>query len=386
MSSCATSSNIQSSLILQTIREEGDSKRVAFKITTADAGISAGVTVGSVIRYDVASNSYMPSIADNPATSEVIGVVESIENSVYTIVASGLIKYPGITSIINRYGPGCASSDGGTGGEGGGADIYFLSNYCYGKMQLLEPIIQGHIVKPVMQRVAVGEYNGIVLNYIGYEVSNNATSDFTNIKPAGTVEHSSQTGEIDGYINVSEPKIVDTKEYPELYDVFDKEYGPYREKIVLDSPNVNVSTLINSQVTQKSPFNTADSIGKVISGDSATNEIIVEKTSDQQKTDISKKVSIGNLKFTALSAEVTSFTIPSVDKQTITYNTADGVKEVELNPYMRTTKDVTSVFLPQTIELSNLVCGVITTDGITVGTKLQNLENRIKDLEQRLGI
>lgn len=206
MSSCATSSNIQSSLILQTIREEGDSKRVAFKITTSDAGISAGVTVGSVIRYDVASNSYMPSIADNPATSEVIGVVESIENSVYTVVASGLIKYPGITSIVNRYGIGCTISDSGTGGDAGGADIYFLSNYCHGKMQLLEPIVQGHIVKPVMQRVAVGEYNGIVLNYIGYEVSNNATSDFTNIKPAGTVEHSSQTGEIDGYINVSEQK------------------------------------------------------------------------------------------------------------------------------------------------------------------------------------
>lgn len=155
---------------------------------------------------------------------------------------------------------------------------------------------------------------------------------------------------------------------------------------MLDAPGINVSTLINSQVTQKSPFNTADSVGKVISGDSATNEIIVEKTSDQQKTDISKKVSIGNLKFTALSAEVTSFTIPSVNKQTITYNTADGVKEVELNPYMRTTKDVTSVFLPQTIELSNLVCDVITTEGITVGSKLQNLENRIKSLEQRLGI
>jgi hypothetical protein len=250
----------------------------------------------------------------------------------------------------------------------------------------LEPITPGHIVKPVMQRVAVGEYNGIVLNYIGYEVSSSATSDFTNIKPAGIVEYTSQTGVIDGYLNVAESKLVDKKDYPELFDTFDKEYGPYREKVVLDSPPVNVSTLTNSQVTQKNAFNVADSIGKVISGDSTTNTIIIEKTSDQQKTDLTKKISIGTLKFTPLSTEITSFTVPSVDKEIITYNTPDGEKIVELTPYMRTTKDVTSVFLPQKVELSSLVCDDITTDGVVVGTKLENLENRIKELEQKLGI
>ena len=78
------------------------------------------MTVGSVIRYDVSTNSYVPSIANSPDSSEVIGVVESIQNSVYTVVASGLIKYPNITNVINRYGVGCTVSDGGTGGGEGG--------------------------------------------------------------------------------------------------------------------------------------------------------------------------------------------------------------------------------------------------------------------------
>lgn len=383
MSSCTNSSNIQSNLILQTIREEGDGKRVAFKITTADAGISAGVTVGSVIRYDVSTNSYVPSIANSPDSSEVIGVVESIQNSVYTVVASGLIKYPNITNVINRYGVGCTVSDGGTGGGEGGPDIFFLSNYCDGKMQLLEPTVRGHVVKPVMQRVAVGEYNGIILNYIGYEVSNDATSDVTSVAPAGTVYYSNQTGDIEGFIDVSSARMEKTSDYPELFDIFDKNYGKYRETIGITSPSVNLTTLINSEVTQKTPFNTSDSIGKVISGDSSNNTIVVEKESNQSKTDISKKLSIGNLKFTPVSSSVTSFTVPSVPKQTIKYN---GVTEVDLVPYMRTTKDITSVFLPQEVLLTKLTCDNIKTDGITVGTKLQNLENRIKILEQRLSI
>jgi hypothetical protein len=386
MSSCTNSSNIQSNLILQTIREEGDGKRVAFKITTADAGISAGVTVGSVIRYDVPSNMYVTSIADSGDNAEVIGIVESIQNSVYTVVASGLIKYPNITSVINRYGIGCTVSDGGTGGDEGGADIYFLSNYCEGKLQLLEPTVRGHIVKPVMQRVAVGEYNGIVLNYIGYEISNDATSDTTEVVPAGTVIFADKTGDLQGYLDVSSERLLDKEKYSELYDVFDTKYGIYRETITLSSPGVNLSTLANSQVTQKTAFNTADSIGKVISGDSTTNKIVVEKTSSQPKTDLERKVSIGNLKFTATASTVTSFTVPSVPKQKIQYNASSGSQEVSLTPYMRTEKDITSVFLPREIILTSLSCDNITTNGVTVGSKLQNLENRVKDLEQRFGI
>jgi hypothetical protein len=53
---------------------------------------------------------------------------------------------------------------------------------------------------------------------------------------------------------------------------------------------------------------------------------------------------------------------------------------------MRVKKDVTSVFVPDIVELSKLVCDNITTNGITVGTKLSNLESRLQAVERRLGI
>jgi len=391
MSSCTNSSNIQSSLVTQIIREEGDGKRVAFKITTNDAGITSGITFGSVIRYDATTNSYELSKADKPATAEVIGIVENIVNGgsslVYTVVASGLINYPNINSVINRYGIGCTVSDGGTGGDEGGADVFFLSNHCAGKLQLLEPIITGHIVKPVMQRVAVGAYNGIVLNYIGYEVANAATSDITNVQPVGTIYYTNPGQNLPGFLDVTEPTSVEVESYPDLYENFKTNFGPYKETITLVDPNLNLNNLINSTITQKTPYNTVESTGKVVSVDQNNNTIVVEKESDQPYTNTSKKLNVGALKFDASSSDISSFTVPSVPVDVVDYVAPDGtVKGITLTPYMRAQKETTSVFIPSTVEISVLTCDSIQTNGVTVGDKLGDLEGRIQALESRLGI
>ena len=121
MSSCTNSTNIRSTLLSQIIRETADGKRVAFTINSTEVGVTLGVTAGSVIRFDVAKDRYELSKADDPTTAEVVGVVESISGNNYTVVANGLMIYPGITAIINAYTGGCAVFDTGTGGGGGGA-------------------------------------------------------------------------------------------------------------------------------------------------------------------------------------------------------------------------------------------------------------------------
>jgi hypothetical protein len=386
MSSCTNSSNIQSNLITQVIREEGDGKRVAFKITTTDAGISAGVTVGSVLRYDVPTNMYMPSIADQPDTAEVIGIVETVQDGTYTIVASGLIKYPGITGIINRYSAGCSAQDGTTAGGSGGADIFFLSDGCAGKLQALEPITTGHIVKPVMQRVAVGEYNGIVLNYIGYEVANAGTSDQTTVVPAGAVYYAPRTDNYEGFIDASASTEYDVSQYPELYDIFKTDYGNYEETVKLDSAGINLSTIINSTITQKNSLNVVISTGTIVKTDQTNSTITIKKDSTQEKTNLSSKLVVGTLRFVPLASDVTAFTVPSVPEQKINYTATSGSKEETLVPYMRIQKDVTSVFVPDNIQIDSITCDQIRTQGVTVGDKLQNLELRIQQLEGRLGI
>lgn len=389
MSSCTNSSNIQSTLLTQVIREESDTKRIAFKITSSDAGISAGVTLGSVIRYDVATDSYLPSKADNAATAEVIGIVEKIENGIYTIVANGLISYPNINSVINGYTGNCAVLNSGTGGGEGGSDVFFLSDACGGKLQLLEPTVPGRIVKPVMQRVKVGasgsvQYNGIVLNYIGYEVSQLASSTNQVTGVPGDITYAKETDIIDGFLDVRNEQIVPIEKYPELYDKFDTDYGFYEEIITLDTSD-NVDSLANGQVTQKNGPITI-STGRVIGTNQTNKTITVRKETGQPKTDTTKSVYVGVVRYTTIAANVSAFTIPSVKEETITYVTEKGSKQETLIPYMRTQSNFTSVAIPNNIVVNELSSDKIITNNIEVGSKLQDLENRINAVENRFGI
>lgn len=389
MSSCTTSSNIQSTLLTQVIREETDTKRVAFKITSADAGISAGVTLGSVIRYDVATDSYLPSKADNPATAEVIGVVEKIENGVYTVVANGLISYPNINSVINGYTGNCAILDSGTGGGEGGSDVLFLSDACSGKLQLLEPTTPGRIVKPVMQRVKVGasgsiQYNAIVLNYIGYEVSQFASSSYQIIGIPGDVTYAKETTPPDGFIDGRVEKLLPIDTYPELYDRFKTDYGPYEEKVTLDTGG-NVDSLFNAQITQKSGSVTI-STGIVVGTDPIDNTITIKKDKDQPKTDPSKSLYVGVVRYDLTDAEIISFTVPGIKEETIVYNTGNETKEETLVPYIRTKSNLTTVSIPDSIIANEITSDKIVTNDIEVGSKLQDLEDRINQIESKFGI
>lgn len=391
MSSCTNSSNIRSTFLTQVIRQESDGKRVSFKINPADVGISAGVTVGSVIRYDATSESYDLSKADNPATAEVVGIVERVDAGVFTVVASGLIIYPNLTSVINSYTGGCATEDGGTGGGEGGNDILFLSDGCAGKLQLLEPTTSGRIVKPVMQRVKVGpagpeQYNGIVLNYIGYQVSEAATFFQDELQFNGNVEYGRDTSSTpEGFIRVDQEQLIPTSSYPDLYETFGTQYSIYEETVTLPTYTGVFGSLLDQSITQKTG-SAVTSRGTVVNTNQSNKTVTIRKTKDQPKTDSSKLVYFGNVPYQPSSSSVTAFTLPSVAPQKIKYSAGGETVEETLIPYMRTKSITTSVSIPKTLQIDEITSDKITTGGYVVGTKLADLEARVASMERRYGI
>ena len=156
MPSCSTSSNIRSSNTVISASEAGS--RLTAQILSAQI-TSPGLSLGDAIYYDIASSLYARSKADSAVTSEVFGVVESIDGSNNaTVVMLGSIGLTGYVSV----------GDGGA----GGSDVYFLSGMTAGKLQNQAPSNSEHIVKAVYQVAPHGTaYTGIIVNYIGYKAS-----------------------------------------------------------------------------------------------------------------------------------------------------------------------------------------------------------------------
>lgn len=389
MSSCTNSSNIKSTILTQIIRQESDGKRVSFKISPSEVTIAAGVTVGSVVRYDALTDRYDLSKADSPTTAEVVGIVEREDNGVFTVVASGLIIYPNLSSVINSYTGGCSPLDSSTVGGSGGNDIFFLSDGCAGALQLIEPTVTGRIVKPVMQRVKVGpsgpnQYNGIVLNYIGYEVSEIATSSSDNLQNPGDINFLREfTSPIEGYIRVDEQQLLDTTSNSELYNVFKTDYGVYEETVTISNPPGNMAALTGT-VTQRAgsvPLST----GTIVNTNQNNKTITIRKSNSQIKTDISKLIYIDNVPYNASSSSVSAFTVPSVPTQTIKYTASGVTTEETLIPYMRSKTSITSVSIPKKLNIDEISSDKITTGGHIVGTKLSDLDSRLSALERRFG-
>jgi hypothetical protein len=174
--SCNNSSNINLTKTYITITQGGS----RLMVNIPDSKCATGVTYGSVIRYDPTANlntgQYKLSNASSIVTSEVVGIVESINtDSSKNVVIYGSINLPAsaIENIPTGY-------DGGS----GGSDIYFLSPTSSGKVRNSAPSNLDHVVKPLYQKAphGNGSYTGIVMNYIGYKIDgvdiSSATSSY----------------------------------------------------------------------------------------------------------------------------------------------------------------------------------------------------------------
>lgn len=371
--SCSSSSNIRSQLIAQTINVTASGSRIAFNIDTSGNGytIGSGITAGSVIRYDPATLSYVRSNASEADTAEVIGVVEKYFSSngatVFTVVANGLMNYPSLSSVPDLYTPGSACVPSVSGAENlGGKDIFFLSDGCSGSLQLIEPNTPGSIVKPVIQAINVPDYNAIVLNYIGYEVGEQAQAEYPVDGLLGSVTYVYSGSSVPyGYLNVTNQVEVSVDEYPDLYSLIQTNYGHYQETLTM----VNVSGI--NPCTQCAVQNSGGvqyNIGDVVNVDSVNNKITVKRSYDQPKTNTALKITVNGFDKDIINTTTVKFTVPRLDSQTITFKSDQVNRTVELIPLMKVKNDLSFVSVVQKLSLTGL-----TMDGRDVVATLDHL-------------
>lgn len=161
-----TSTNINARIFSPYVVVGGEEKtRLLFTLKDTEGyTISAGITVGDVIRYSPGNMEYTRSKANSDENAEVVGVVESISGGSYNVVGHGSIKYP--AARLNAI----------TQGGVGGIDVLFLDATVDGGLTGTIDISSGEekLVKPVLQIAPHGEYNARVLNHIGYKTGNKA--------------------------------------------------------------------------------------------------------------------------------------------------------------------------------------------------------------------
>jgi hypothetical protein len=160
-SNTSNSSNIRSKELKISVQKSNDGSRLLVNLRNERSGFLApGLTAGDVIYYDVSLSGYTRSVATALNTSEVFGVVESVnEDGSLDVVTYGSINYPA-NRLLNISGPNF-----------GGNDVYFLSDNFPGRLQNLAPSTIGYVVKPVYQIAPHSpNFTGSVMNYVGYTI------------------------------------------------------------------------------------------------------------------------------------------------------------------------------------------------------------------------
>ena len=283
MSSCNNTSNIAGNLTINSLQAVGS--RLITVLPNSNGvkgGVQPGVTAGDVLRYDVVNtpNLYVKAKADDPATSEVVGVVESVNDNDVYLVLSGQMKFPtGAFAQIDPDGDGPAGSTGGAGGN----DIYFLSAATGGLLQNIAPNEPTQIIKPVLQMADNGDYNAVVQNYIGYQVGGNVIAtedDGSGEDLIGSVIQVIDSGKDNlggGYFRADKSHVLDPTAFASFYRNFGVQFGHVVRLKIDTNTNDNFPTSINLKDAYQMSSNKVRVSGKAtrISSD----EIEVDVTS-----------------------------------------------------------------------------------------------------------
>lgn len=130
-------------------------------------------SVGDVIAVDPYSPAYIKANANDPLTSEVVGVVIDRNDNFCEVITNGK------TTIPNAY------------PEGSGGHTLYLSDITDGKLSYEEPTTPGHISKPVVTLMSesMGFVDGWVTIMRGMEIDEGwgSTSFISDATPAGLV-------------------------------------------------------------------------------------------------------------------------------------------------------------------------------------------------------
>lgn len=373
MPSCSNSSNIQASINTLSVTQGGSRLLVSIPYVS-------GLTLGQVVRYDVATTGYTASRADLAETSEVFGVIESYDSNANKF---NTVIYGSVSIDSTRL------ADMGSGGGSGGNDIYFLSGVTAGKLQNLAPTNVNHIIKPVYQISPHGSYTGVIVNYLGYRIGGEIQASFENDTNLGSLQ--TLLGDSDfevGFLDASISHELPISDYPEFYDKFEKQFG-FVERITV-SETVPGSITANLAVTQT----TSSYTGTITSVDYANKYIYILRKANTDLASTSKQISIATtsatVKLTPTATTVYSVFTPVINltqpiaiygkdgsNVSVTQNVRVGIKVKPQGVQVSVPTNVTTASLKAT----ELKIGVTEDD---LETLLDDFETRIAAIESRL--
>ena len=235
---CNSSSNIRGNSTV--VNPSGSYARTTLNLLGAGAVGESGYTLdsslfaGAVIRYSPVERTYFNAQANTGISAEVVGVVETRNDSNdITVVTRGMISYPSGATLNYIPDP---LRNGVTDGGSGGNDIWFLSAATAGEIQNLSPNEPLDIIKPIMQMVATTNniYDFQVLNYIGYSVGGDVESYEESAFPLGTSMVIPEDAAIpSGWVRADvEQTELDTIIYSDYYNYVGTKYG-FVEKVFL---------------------------------------------------------------------------------------------------------------------------------------------------------
>jgi hypothetical protein len=389
MSSCSASSNIFSNINAIGLNSVGSRIIATVPKVSTEYSVDPQIVAGSVVRYDVSnpdSKHWIEARANLVENAEVVGVVESIDDTNLYIVIFGQINYP-TGRLINQ------TVEGYLDGASGGNDIYFLSAGTSGDLVNIAPDNPTEIVKPVLQMADDGTNNAIVLNYIGYAVGGEI---------AGTDE-SELLGELLTFVDNGQPlnsnfiRVSDgtqsllISDYEELFNIFGSTYGG---TYVLTMSTPVITSLQGKSLVQKIKGKNTRFRVNVKEIDTLNNTITFDKIGDTF-LDITKPVYDQNKAYDVTSIRQTHFTLPQISAPNNFSLSGSGSildTRASISVAMRA-KTLTGVNIPSRVKVKELeVTTKLTTktndssEISDINDKVNTLDTQLASLKTRLGV
>jgi hypothetical protein len=374
MPSCSNSSNIQSTINTISVTQGGSRLLVSIPFVS-------GLTLGQVVRYDVATSGYTAAKADKAETSEVFGVIESYDSTTNKL---NTVIYGSVNIDSSKL------ADMGSGGGSGGNDIYFLSGTTAGVLQNLAPTDLQHVVKPVYQISPHGSYSGVVVNYLGYKIGGDIQASFQDLNSLGSLQTLvGNSGFEDSFLDASISHELPIADYPEFYSRFSTSYG-YVERITV-SESISGAVQSNQVVTQTNSSYT----GTVLSVDYANKYVYITRKPNASLASTNKQISIAtssttNVKLTPTNTQVYSVYTPVISlTQPIAVYGKDG-SNVTVSQRVKVGIKVkplsVQVAVPETVTASSITATELKYGSTEedLETKINNFESRIAAIETRL--
>ena len=384
---CSSSSNIKSTATFINVTQGGS----RLMLSIPQGYYAVGVTAGDVIRYSVPDTEYRKSKADELATSEVVGIVESKSGESLNVVIYGSIALPA-TSIEATI----PSED--TTVNGGGNDIYFLSSTTAGKVRVTAPTGQTDIIKPIYQVAPHGgPYTGIVMNYIGYKIGGDVQAYLQGgfdggVGTISTVISGAPNGTDNQlptfYVDASISHVLPISEYPAFWNRYVKSFG-YQDILL-----TNIVANANNIGQRISPLTGSNYSGTIIGTlpTVSTYAYLVERPPNGLTGNPNDKISINSVTHTiSYTTENFATLTPKVVPAGVQYRLRTSDDRQPANTIITGIKvagDGTTLTVPESISITSITTEALvlgaTGDTYDLDTTIQDLTTRLVVLEDRV--